>query len=185
MRDLADSLLSHSAQRRERATQLRLAQTKQKVGLIFSWIDAFAKHRPTGVMFNDRVMAGRDIIAAERLCFAPQITKLKLFIAHHTRIRRTSRLVFAGKIIDHQALELIGFIDHIMGNVKCMRHTARIGHCLRPAAFVFRSRNAILRPHFHGHAYYLVALFPQQVSRYAGVHSTAHTKKNALLILVH
>src|SRR5438094_8210958 len=122
MRDLADSLLSHSAQRRERATQLRLAQTKQKVGLIFSWIDAFAKHRvavagiddparakldkcicTAGVtdlgynVVNDRVMAGRDIIAAERLCFAPQITKLKFFIAHHTRIRRTSRLIFAGE----------------------------------------------------------------------------------------
>src|SRR5437762_13007082 len=96
MRDLADSLFSHSAQRRERATQLRLAQTKQKVGLIFSWIDAFAKHRVAVAGIDDpgrakldkcictagvtdpgynggdkRVMAGRGIIAAQRLCVAP------------------------------------------------------------------------------------------------------------------
>ena len=81
MRDFSDLGLSHRAERCECATKLWLAQTEQKVRLIFSWVDAFAQNRGasrTGifVMFDDRVMSGRDVIAAKRFRFAPKISEL-------------------------------------------------------------------------------------------------------------
>ena len=67
-------------------------------------------------MFDDRVMAGRDVIAPERLRFAPKVAELQFLVAHHTRIRRPARLILAREIIDHRSLELIGFVDYVMRN---------------------------------------------------------------------
>ena len=65
-------------------------------------------------MLDDRVMAGGDVIAAERLGFVPKIAELQFLVAHHAGVRRPTGLVFAGKIIDHEALELVGLVDHVM-----------------------------------------------------------------------
>src|SRR5207247_1996272 len=62
-----------------------------------------------------------------------------------------------------------------------MRDAARIGNGLWPAAFVLRTRDAILRPNLHRYADDFIALFTQQISSHAGVYSTAHAEKNALL----
>ena len=65
-------------------------------------------------MLDDRVMAGGDVIATERLRFVPKIAELQFFVAHHARVRRPAGLVFARKIVDHEALELIGLIDDVV-----------------------------------------------------------------------
>ena len=87
----------------KRAAQLRLPQTEQEIRLVFARIDAFAQDRAIGVMFDDRVMPGGDVIAAERLRFVPKISELELLVAHHARIRRAARLIFAREIIDHES----------------------------------------------------------------------------------
>src|SRR5437773_9948241 len=66
-----------------------------------------------------------------------------------------------------------------------MSDTARIGHRLQPATFVFCARDAILRPDLHGHANDVIALFPQQIGCDAGVHSTAHAKQDSLFLSIH
>src|ERR1700719_1550038 len=66
-----------------------------------------------------------------------------------------------------------------------MRDCARVGHGLRPATLVFRTRNAVLRPYFHCHANDVVALFAQKIAGHAGVDSTAHAEQYAFSILVH
>ena len=80
---------------------------------------------------------------------------------------------------------MIGLIDDVMRNAERMRHSARVGYSLWPTAFVLRARDTILRPHFHRDADHLIALFAQQVTGDAGVHSTAHTEKNTLFSFVH
>src|SRR5437899_4641505 len=213
MSDLANLRFGHSTQRRQRAAQLRLAQTKQKIGLLLPRFDSFAKDRVAvagvvdrgrftasiwsrgaiaatgrghpGSMFNNGIMAGRDVIAAECPGFAPEIAELEFLIAHHTRVRRPTSLIFAGKIINYDALELIGLVHNIMRDPERMRHAARISDRLRPAAFVLRTRDTILRPHLHSHANDVVALFAQQISCDAGVHPTAHAKENALFVSIH
>ena len=67
-------------------------------------------------MFDDRVVSGRDVIAAERFGFAPKIAELQFLIAHHTRIWRAAGLILAREIIDDRALELICFIDNVVRN---------------------------------------------------------------------
>src|SRR5438046_8613651 len=62
-----------------------------------------------------------------------------------------------------------------------MRDAAHISNGLWPAAFVLRTRDAILRPNLHRYADDFIALFTQQISGHAGVYSTAHAEKNALL----
>ncbi len=112
-------------------------------------------------MLNDRIMTRSDVIAAECPGFAPEIAELKFFVAHHARVRRPAGLVFAGEIINHDALELVGLVHNVMRNAKRMRYAARVGDRLRPAAFVLRSRDAILRPDLHRHADHVVALLTQ------------------------
>src|SRR6476660_7050343 len=73
----------------------------------------------------------------------------------------------------------------MMRNAQLMRHAAGISYCLRAATFVLRTGDAILWPDFHRDADDLVALFTQQISGDAGVHSTAHPKKNTLLVWIH
>src|SRR5881394_441618 len=112
MCDLADLRFGHGAERRQSAAQLRLAQAEQEIGLIFPRIHTLAQHSiavagvgesgrsgfngridaaglidPSYNMVNDRVMAGSDIIAAERLCLLPKIAELEFLVAHHTWVR--------------------------------------------------------------------------------------------------
>src|ERR1700719_1569646 len=61
-----------------------------------------------------------------------------------------------------------------------MSDCARVGHGLRPATLVLRTRNAVLRPDFHRHANDVVALFAQKIAGHAGVDSTAHAKEHTL-----
>src|SRR5205807_9198913 len=112
--DLRNLRFDESTQRSQSPTQLRLAQTKQKIGRILAGIDSFAKNRVAvagvvdpgrvtasiwsrgpiaatgrgrpGSMFNNGIMAGRDVIAAECPGFAPEIAELEFLIAHHTRV---------------------------------------------------------------------------------------------------
>src|SRR5262245_32688460 len=102
-------------------------------------------------MLNDRVMPRSDVIAAQCAGFAPEIAELEFFVAHHARVRRPSGLVFAGEIINHNTLELIGLVNNVMRNAERVRYAARIGDRLWPAAFVLRSRDTILRPDLHRH----------------------------------
>src|SRR5437763_2803808 len=136
-------------------------------------------------MLNDCIMTRRDVIAAERPGFTPEISELEFFIAHHARVRRPAGLVFAGEIINHDALELIGLVNDVMWNAERMRHAARIGDRLRSAAFVLRARDTILRPDLHRYANDFVALLAQKISGDAGVHSTTHAEQNTLFGLVH
>src|SRR5438552_11257031 len=198
MRDLTNLRFRHFAQRRERAPKLWLPQTKQKVRLIFARIDSFTKHgvwsrcalaasgrgRPDS-MLDNRVMTRGDVIAAERFGLTPEIAELEFLVAHHAWIRRSTGLVLAGEIINHEPLELVGFIDNVMRNAEGIRHAARISDCLRAATFVLCTRDAVLRPDFHGDADDFVALLAQQISGNAGVYSTAHPKKNTLPFPAH
>src|SRR6185369_11364781 len=128
-------------------------------------------------MLNDRIMPRSDVIAAQCPGFAPEVPELEFFVAHHARVRRPASLVFADEIINHNALELICLVNHVMRDAERMRYAARISDRLWPAAFVLRSRDTILRPDLHRHADNFITLLAQQVAGDAGVHSTAHAKK--------
>src|SRR5262249_41641546 len=62
--DLANLRLGHSNQAHQRAAQLPLAQTKQKIRLILARIDSFTKDRAIGLMLDDSVVTGRNVITA-------------------------------------------------------------------------------------------------------------------------
>ena len=94
--------------------QLGLTQAEHEIRLVLSRIDAFPQDGAVAMVFDDRVVTRRDVIAAERFRFFPEVPELELLIAHHARIRRSPGLVFAGKIIDHEPLELIGFVHDVM-----------------------------------------------------------------------
>src|SRR5438874_5366180 len=134
------------------------------------------------VMFNDRVVSGRDIVTSEPLCFFPKISEFQFLVAHHTWIWRATGLVFAGKITDHEFFELIRLIDHVMWNSEGMGNSACVCHGLWPATFVLRPRNTVLRPHFHRYPNDVIALLAQQITSDAGIDSAAHAKKHALFV---
>jgi hypothetical protein len=94
--------------------QLRLAQAEQKIRLVLARVDALAQDCAIRFMLDDGVMTGRDVIAIERSRLFPEATELELLVAHHAGIWRAAGLVFARKIIDYDALELVCFVDHVM-----------------------------------------------------------------------
>src|SRR4029077_3782345 len=112
-------------------------------------------------MFNDRVVSGRDIVTSEQLSLLPKISEFQFLVAHHTRIRRATGLVFAGKITDHEFFELIRFIDHVMRDVEHMSDATRVPLGLWPATFIPRPRNTVLRPDLHRHPDDIIALLAQ------------------------
>ena len=67
-------------------------------------------------MLDDRVVAGCDVVAVEGARLFPKAAELEFFVTHHTGIRRPAGLVFARKIIDHDALELVRLVHHVMRN---------------------------------------------------------------------
>src|SRR5262249_569693 len=66
-----------------------------------------------------------------------------------------------------------------------VRYIPRIRNSLRSAAFVFRPRNTILRPHLHCYAYNFVAFLAQKVAGHAGIDATAHPEQNTSLPSTH
>ena len=66
-----------------------------------------------------------------------------------------------------------------------MGDPARVRNRLRAATFVFRPRDAILRPDFHCHPDDVVALLAQQIARDTGIDSATHAEEDALFPSVH
>src|SRR5436309_2024962 len=103
--------------------------------------------------------------------------RMKLVLA---KMRTQERFVI---LTWHEAnLLAIRFVHYVMRDAQRVGDTTRVRHRLWPAAFVLRSRNAVLRPHFHRHPNDVVALLAQQVTSDAGIDSAAHAKKHALFI---
>jgi hypothetical protein len=75
-----------------------------------------------------------------------------MFITHHAGIRSAAKAILAGKIIDNDFFEVVGFIDDIVRDSETVSHTTGIGYGRGTAALVFRAGDAILRPHLHRHA---------------------------------
>ena len=94
MRDFADLWLRHFAERSQRTSKLRLAQTEKEIRLIFARVEALSQNCVISVMFDDRVMPRCDVIATQSRCFAPKVAKLELLVAHHTWVWRAASLVF-------------------------------------------------------------------------------------------
>ena len=76
MRDFADLWLRHFAERSQRTSKLRLAQTEKEIRLIFAGVEPLSQNRLISVPFDDRVMPCCDVIAIQCRCFAPQVAKL-------------------------------------------------------------------------------------------------------------
>src|SRR5438045_8501738 len=103
----------------------------------------------------------KTIISAYCRTCAPETAELQFLIAHDARVRRPARLVFAGEIVNHDPLELIGLVHHVMRNAERMRYAAGIGDRLRSAALILRSRDTILRPDLHRDADNVITLLTQ------------------------
>src|SRR5438067_2423988 len=49
-------------------------------------------------VLDDCIVARSDLIAPQRPRFTPKTAELQFLIAHHARVRRPARLVFAGEV---------------------------------------------------------------------------------------
>src|SRR5919201_3674381 len=59
---------------------------------------------------------------------------------------------------------------------------ARVGHCLGPAALVFRTRDTVLRPDLHRHTDDVVASLAQEIASDTRIDTTTHAEQYALLV---
>src|SRR4051794_40899186 len=99
-----------------------------------------------GIFFHTRKMAGGNVFRPELAGAIDEIAELEPFVAHHAWIRRAASAVLLGEIIDDLFLELLRLVHEVVRNAQFVRNTSGIHHGLRPAAFVLRSGDTILRP---------------------------------------
>ena len=130
-------------------------------------------------MFNPREMSCGDVIRAELPGAVNKTAELEILIAHDTRIRRATGLVFVGKVTDDVLLEFRRFVNQVIGDVELVTDGAGIGDGLRAAAFVLGAVHAILRPELQRDTDDLVTLLEQQRRRGGGVHPPAHAADHA------
>src|ERR1019366_2581241 len=122
-RHLARVALGFFAERKNHACKLILPERKKKVTLILPQITPALEQiaplaRPAdtlsplggegrgGGAVNPRKMSGGDEIRTELVGAVNEPAKLQILVAHHTRIRRASSLVFVGKILDDVFLKI-------------------------------------------------------------------------------
>ena len=83
--------LGHRAERKKRAAQLKLAEREQKVRLILGGVGSAQQMEAAArVALDTGIVAGRDVIRAERRGALAQAIELDLAIAHHARVRRAA-----------------------------------------------------------------------------------------------
>ena len=124
-RDLADGRLRPSPPRGVRAWRNCCWRKRgQEIGLVLAWIDPFAQDRAIPVMFDDGVMAGGDESRSRAPSPCPRGCRISPSRCTSRTGSASVSLVFAGKIIDDEALELIGFIHDVMRNAQRVRDIA-------------------------------------------------------------
>src|ERR1041385_6948546 len=124
-------------------------------------------------------MARRNELRAELVRPVNQPAELKILVAHNARVRRASSFVLLCEVLNDLSLELLRFINEIIRNAELVTHGAGVRNGLRSAAFVFRARDAVLRPEFERDADHIVTLFEQQRWGSGGIHSTTHAHNYA------
>ena len=178
--DAADLLLGQGSEREEGAGKLTSAQAEEEVGLVFLGIKALAQDGSAfRQVLHDRIMARRDVSGTERGRLVPEIAEFQLLVAHDAGVGGPARLVLLGEVIDHEALEGHGLVDHIVGDSQRVSHAAGIGDRLGTAAFILGTAHAVLRPEFHGDTDHFPTLFLQEPGGHARVNAAAHPHDDA------
>jgi hypothetical protein len=120
------------------------------------------------------VVAGRDVVEAERLGAGHQGAELDLAVALQAGVRRVALSVFAYEVLDHELPELAPVVEDIVGNAELGADaTSALGHLLRAAQTLFESL-VIAIPKVHRDASDLVAGLVQQRRRERAVDAAAH-----------
>ena len=88
-------------------------------------------------MLNAGEVARRDEVRAELIRASDKGTKFEFLIAHHARIGSAPGFVFVGEVLDNLFLELLGFVDEVVGDAEFVAYGACIHDGLWAAAFVF------------------------------------------------
>ena len=116
-------------------------------------------------------MSGSNPITIQLVRPFRQHTELKQRIAHHTRIRCTSLLIFVYEVFYNSLFKRYTFIRHIMFNAH---PGSQLSGILR-----------LISPHTHSDSHYFVSLFLQHKAGSGTVYTATHTHQHSLISFFH
>src|SRR6266567_1300286 len=168
--EFADFGLRHFTERKDRAAELLLGQTEQKIGLVLARIGrTLQEPAASGFVEGDAsVVSCGNPRSSNLLGYNEQLIKLQVVITEAAGDRCAPGNIFLDERTNHVALETLLVIDHVIRDADLLRHAAGIvdiieraatslhglGHALLPS-------EAALVPELHGEADDVVSLRAQ------------------------
>ena len=175
LRDAARLALVHRAERQTRVRELLLRERIEHVTLVLALIERLFEKPPPVFLFDARVMARDDGVAAKNAGALVETLEFQIAVAVDAGVRRRTVLVGGDKAVDDLTLEVIREVEDIVGNAETECDRARILHILeRAAGLRGLHANILVLKEFHRCADALAALVLHQKCGDARVHTAAH-----------
>ena len=174
-RQLAHLGLGHVAERKADEVELLARGRKQEIALVAIGIGgAMQRARSVGEATRRHVMAGRERLRAELARGRQQVAELDRAVALDAGHRRLARGVALGKAVDHQLLEALLIVEHVMRNADPLGDIARVMDVLAGAAGALAMARRAMVVKLQRDADDVVTLRLQQRSRGRGVDAAGH-----------
>ncbi len=160
--DFAHLALVDAGQRKEGFRQLRLIQTVQEVALILAGVFGLEQLHATAagrVGAHAGIVAGGDLLGAERQCVVEESAELDFRVAQHVRVGRATGGVLAEELGEYALLVFLGEIDDLDVDAEVVGDAHDVDQILpRRAVFLV----VVVFPVFHEHADNPPAALPQE-----------------------
>src|SRR5579871_2427819 len=127
-------------------------------------------------------MPGGDEIGLELLAERPEFAEFEPIVANNARIRRSSREILIGEIVD-DAVEFLFEVQSIERNVEPIRNAPAIACIDRGAASLLAIRPTVVRAMnagAHEKSDHVVSLLFQQIRAHGAIHPAAHRQYDTL-----
>jgi len=156
---LTDVALINIGEREQRFRELRLIQTMQEIALILGAVLSLEQLEFALELTHTGVVAGGDLVGAERHGMVEESAELDFGVAQHIRVRRTTGLVFGKEGGEHALAVFLGEVDHFDVDADLVGDTHHVDQILaRRAVFVV----IVVFPVLHEKADHVPALLLQK-----------------------
>jgi hypothetical protein len=187
------------ADREQRGCQLLLPELVQEVALVLAGIDAAQQVPAAAALLDARVVAGGDLLGAQRARGIDEMLELDLAVAQHVRIGRAPGGVLGQEVGEYPVPVLLREIAEMEGNAEPPADGHRVaaillgaasarrrglsagegGRAFGDARAVLRLARTVIGPVLHEQARHRHAGLDQLQRRHRRIHAAGHAHHHA------
>ena len=182
LRDRAHLALRDPAQRKQHGRQLLLRQLMQEIGLVLRPVERLQELDARAGAARPRVVAGGDVIGAERARMVEERAELDLAVAEHVGVRRAAGRVLAQEAREHALAVFGGEVDRLELDADDVGHRRGVDEVGARRAVVV---GVVVLPVLHEQADDVESLLLEQPGGHRRVDATGHADDHAGLARHH